>query len=185
MAELVLITGGARSGKSRYAEVQARSLPGPWLYVATCAADPAFGGAPDPEMRERIARHRRRRGKEWRTVEEPRDLASVLAAASAPVVLIDCLALWVSNLLAVEDLDEDGVARRARDLLAVIRDRPGAVFAVTSEVGCGIVPANVLARRFRDCLGRCNQEFGAAANRVVMVVCGQAMQLKEGEDVST
>ncbi len=180
MAELVLVTGGARSGKSRYAEIQARSLPGPWLYVATCPVPGgADGGEDDPEMRERIARHRRRRGREWRTVEEPRDLAAVLARAPEPVVLVDCLALWVSNLLAAGESGEEDVLRRVRGVLAAIRNRPGTVFAVTNEVGCGVVPANALARRFRDCLGRCNQEFGAAADRVVLVVCGQVLVVKE------
>ncbi len=178
MATLVLVTGGARSGKSRYAEVLACDLPGPRAYIATC---PTSEETCDQEMVARILRHRRRRGADWRTVEETCDLAGVLAAATEPVVLVDCLALWVNNLLYQEDLDEDGVAERARRVIAVIRDRPGTVFVVTNEVGCGIVPDNPLARRYRDCLGLCNQEFGEAADRVIMVVCGQVLELKSGQ----
>ena len=177
MAEIILITGGARSGKSRYAQQLAESLSGRKLFVATC---PVI----DEEMRQRIERHRLDRQEAgWQTVEETVDLAQVLHDnLYHQVVLIDCLTLWVNNLLytdAGNELSEDALAVKTRQLLEACAGRPGVVIMVTNEVGLGIVPENPLARRYRDLVGRCNQEVGAVADRLVMTTCGIPMTIKE------
>jgi adenosylcobinamide kinase/adenosylcobinamide-phosphate guanylyltransferase len=166
--EITLILGGARSGKSRYAESVVAGFPPPWLYVAT--AEPL-----DDEMARRIAAHRARRGAGWQAIEAPRDLAGALAAAP-PVgaVLIDCLTLWLSNLmLANADVEAeimrlDGVLARAATPIVL----------VSNEVGAGIVPDNPLARRFRDAQGRLNQRIAARADRVVLMVAGLPLVVK-------
>ena len=175
MARIVLVTGGSRSGKSAYAQALAESLPGPKAFVATCPVV-------DEEMRQRIEIHRRhRRDKGWETIEEPIDLAGVLANSSYDVLLVDCLTLWVSNLMhqADEDITEDQIRERCGEVLAACRKRAGTVIFVTNEVGMGIVPANALARRFRDLAGRCNQTLAAEAAEVVLLTCGIPMKLKE------
>ena len=177
MAEIILITGGARSGKSRHAQQLAESLSGRRLFVATC---PVI----DEEMRQRIERHRLDRQEAgWQTVEETVNLGQVLLDdLDHDVVLIDCLTLWVNNLLytdAGNALSEDALAVKSRQLLEVCAGRPGVVIMVTNEVGLGIVPENPLARRYRDLVGRCNQEVGAVADRVVMTTCGIPMTIKE------
>jgi len=165
---LTLVLGGARSGKSRYAESVVAALPPPWIYVATAAAG-------DAEMAERIAAHRVRRGALWQTVEAPHDLASALDAAAAGAVLIDCVTLWLSNrILAGADID----AETGR-LEAALDRRAGQVVLVSNEVGFAIVPDNALARRFRDLQGRLNQRLAARAGRVVLVVAGLPMMVKE------
>jgi len=178
MAEVILITGGARSGKSGFAQRLAEALPGDRAFVATC---PVLDG----EMTARIARHRAdRAGRGWRTVEEPLDLPAALALlAATPVVLIDCLTLWVNNLLhqAATDgraLGENEVVPELDRLVAALAAHPGMVILVTGEVGWGIVPANELARRFRDVAGRVNQRVAAAADRVVLMVSGLPMAVK-------
>jgi adenosylcobinamide kinase / adenosylcobinamide-phosphate guanylyltransferase len=167
-AGLTLVLGGARSGKSRYAESLITALPPPWLYIATAQAF-------DQEMTERIAEHRGRRAPSWQTIDAPHDLASALDAAprQAPV-LIDCLTLWLSNRMLAEanvdvetDALEDALARRG-----------GVRVLVSNEVGFGIVPDNALARRFRDLQGRLNQRLAARADRVVLVVAGLPLTLK-------
>jgi adenosylcobinamide kinase/adenosylcobinamide-phosphate guanylyltransferase len=177
VAEIILITGGARSGKSRHAQQLAESLSGRRLFVATC---PVI----DEEMRQRIERHRLDRQEAgWQTVEETVNLAQVLQDdLDHQVVLIDCLTLWVNNLLytdAGNELSEDALNVKTRLLLEACAGRPGVVIMVTNEVGLGIVPENPLARRYRDLVGRCNQEVGAAADRVVMTTCGIAINIKE------
>jgi adenosylcobinamide kinase/adenosylcobinamide-phosphate guanylyltransferase len=177
MAEIILITGGARSGKSREAQLLGDSLVGEKLFVATC---PVI----DDEMHQRIARHRRDRQEAgWRTVEETVDLEQALADnPEAEVVLIDCLTLWINNLLFTDAgnmLDEEAVAGRARKLIASCAARSGVVIMVTNEVGLGIVPENGLARRYRDLVGRCNQEMAAAAAQVIMTICGIPLNVKE------
>jgi len=167
---ITLILGGARSGKSRYAESLVAGFPRPWLYVAT--AEPL-----DDEMAARIAAHRARRGAGWQAVEAPRDLAGVLAEAP-PVgaVLIDCLTLWLSNLM-LADADADVEAEIMR-LDGVLARAAAPVVLVSNEVGLGIVPDNVLARRFRDAQGRLNQYIAARADRVVLMVAGLPMVVK-------
>jgi adenosylcobinamide kinase/adenosylcobinamide-phosphate guanylyltransferase len=162
-----LVIGGARSGKSRYAEQLVMSLPPPWTYVATAERT-------DDEMSARIAEHRARRGGQWQTVEAPLDLAGQLEAKPDATMLVDCLTLWLSNVMFA---DRDVDAEMAR-LEAVIDARKSPLVLVSNEVGSGIVPDNALARKFRDLQGRLNQRIAARAQRVVLVVAGLPMTLK-------
>ncbi|MGY4320439.1 bifunctional adenosylcobinamide kinase/adenosylcobinamide-phosphate guanylyltransferase [Bradyrhizobium sp. JR3.5] len=165
---VILITGGARSGKSRRAELRARSFPGQPVYVATAEAL-------DAEMDERIARHRARRGSDWIEREVPLDLVAALAETDGSGArLVDCLTLWLSNLLHAERDWSQEVARLA-DALARQRSP---VIMVTNEVGLGIVPDNALARTFRDAAGLMNQSFAGVADEVEFVVAGLPMKLK-------
>jgi adenosylcobinamide kinase / adenosylcobinamide-phosphate guanylyltransferase len=165
--KLTLVIGGARSGKSRYAESLIAALPPPWTYVATAEAG-------DAEMAKRIGDHRARRGSNWRTVEAPRDLVGALKAGEATPILIDCLTLWLSNLmLAVADIDAE-TAHLERALAAA----KAPVILVANEVGSGIVPEYELGRRFRDLQGVLNQRIAARADRVVLVVAGLPLVLK-------
>jgi adenosylcobinamide kinase / adenosylcobinamide-phosphate guanylyltransferase len=167
VARLTLVLGGARSGKSRYAESLITALPPPWIYAAT--AQPLDG-----EMAARIAAHRARRGAGWRTIEAPRDLAGAIAAQGSAPMIVDCLTLWLSNLL-LADADIDGEIERLEAAL----DRAGAPVAlVANEVGSGIVPENALARRFRDLQGVLNQRMAARAGSVVLVVAGLPLTVK-------
>jgi adenosylcobinamide kinase/adenosylcobinamide-phosphate guanylyltransferase len=167
-AHLTFVIGGARSGKSTYAENLTSGFPAPWRYVATAQAF-------DDEMRERIDLHRARRRNGWDTVEAPFDLVGALAAApKGRPVLVDCLTLWLSNhMLAEHDLDAEC------DRLASALAKPrGPWFVVSNEVGLGLVPDNALGRRFRDAQGRLNRQVAEAADRVVMMVAGLPMQVK-------
>lgn len=166
---VTLVLGGARSGKSRYAEGLIEAQPGPWLYVAT-----AQGW--DDEMRERIAQHRARRPPPWVTADAPRDLPAVIRRAPpGRPVLVDCLTLWLTNVM----LDEAADLPAATDaLLESCRAAAGPLVLVSNEVGFGIVPENALARRFRDEAGRLHQRLAALADRVVLVVAGLPMILK-------
>lgn len=165
----ILILGGARSGKSRTAEELAGTGAGQRIYVAT-------GEALDEEMRERIAHHRSARGASWQTREVPLDLADTLGRETGPdrVVLVDCLTLWLSNLLhAGRDLEQEA------DLLAEAVGRAaGPLILVSNEVGLGIVPATPLGRTFRDAQGRLNQHIAAACDTVIFVAAGCPIQLK-------
>ncbi len=198
MAEIVLVTGGSRSGKSRYAQELAESMAGTRTFIATCPVV-------DEEMAERIRRHQRARGSGWITIEETVDLPGALRrAAGSGVVLVDCLTLWVNNLLyeetllsAGEDraggldvpaghagssgLSEDEMEERCREVLRACADLSGTVIFVTNEVGMGIVPENALSRRFRDLAGRCNQVVARGADRVVLMVSGIAATIKGGD----
>jgi adenosylcobinamide kinase/adenosylcobinamide-phosphate guanylyltransferase len=171
MAQLTLVLGGARSGKSRYAESLIAALRPPWIYVATAEAG-------DAEMAERIALHRSRRGGDWQTIEAPRDLPAALATAAAGTpVLVDCLTLWLSNrMLAGADMEAEVAL-----LEAALDARRSPVVLVSNEVGFGIVPDNVLARRFRDLQGLINQRLAARADRVVLVVAGLPVMVKEAK----
>lgn len=163
-----LIIGGARSGKSALAERRAAESGLAVCYVAT-------GQAGDAEMRERIAHHRARRPDHWQTVEEPLHLAAVLATEAAPerCLIVDCLTLWLTNLLLGPGLDDE----RAH-LLDVLPSLPSRVILVSNEVGWGIVPINELARRFADEQGRLNQQVAAVADRVTLVAAGLPLELK-------
>jgi adenosylcobinamide kinase / adenosylcobinamide-phosphate guanylyltransferase len=165
---LTLVTGGARSGKSRFAEGLIAAQPPPWVYVAT-------GEAGDAEMAARIAAHQARRGPEWKIVEAPHDLVGALSSvSSATAVLVDCLTFWLSNrMLAGANLEEEG----ARLTQALTR-HAGTLVLVTNEVGSSVVPDNALARRFQDHQGWLNQRIAALADRVVLVVAGLPLVLK-------
>lgn len=165
---LTLVLGGARSGKSRHAEALIAAHPAPWHYIATAEAL-------DAEMAARIAEHRDRRDARWITHEAPRDLAGALIAIPDGVpVLIDCLTLWLSNLI-LADADLEAETARLAEVLATPR---GAWVAVANEVGLGIVPDNALARRFRDAAGVLNQRLAAGAERVVLCVAGFPMTVR-------
>jgi len=177
MSRIILIVGGCRSGKSQHAQQLAESLPGRHGYVATCPVQ-------DDEMQQRVDAHRKdREGKGWETFEEPHDLAALCGRIEHEVILIDCLTLWVSNLmyqaeLAGGEVDENAIAAHARELLESCRSRPGTVVMVTNEVGMGIVPNNAIARRYRDLTGRVNQTIAAEADDVTLVSCGLPLPLK-------
>jgi adenosylcobinamide kinase/adenosylcobinamide-phosphate guanylyltransferase len=165
----LLVLGGARSGKSRFAQTQAEHLPGDLVYIATAQAL-------DSEMEERIVRHRSDRGPRWRTVEEPLDLTSTISAESSPgsVLLVDCLTLWASNLIfADRDVDSDLAA-----LAETIGCARGKLIFVSNEVGLGIVPDNALARRFRDVAGEINQSVARAVDAAVFMAAGLPFVLK-------
>ena len=166
-ASLTFVLGGARSGKSRYAEGLVAALPPLWLYVATAEAG-------DHEMAARIRAHRSRRGPSWRTIEAPRDLPAALAACEGMPVLIDCLTLWLSNLLlANADIDQE-TERLERSLA----EAAAPIVLVANEVGSGIVPDHPLGRKFRDLQGLLNQRIAARADRVVLMVAGLPVAVK-------
>ena len=167
MAATTLFLGGARSGKSRLAQAAAEALPGALVYVATATAG-------DDEMADRIARHRDDRGDRWRTVEAPLMLAAAMTAAGPAIVLVDCLTLWLSNLM----LGDHDIDAATADLIAAIRQTSGPLFLVGNEVGLGIVPDTPLGRRFRDAAGRLNQQVAATVDRVEFVAAGLSMRLK-------
>lgn len=165
-----LVLGGARSGKSARAEALAEALAqehGAPVYIATAEAL-------DAEMAERIARHRARRGGGWRTIEAPLALAEALGAAGARPALVDCLTLWLTNvMLAERDLEAETAA-----LLAAFAARAGPTLFVSNEVGLGLVPDTPLGRRFRDEAGRLNQRVAAAVAAVEFVAAGLPLRLK-------
>ncbi|MGE4480406.1 bifunctional adenosylcobinamide kinase/adenosylcobinamide-phosphate guanylyltransferase [Acidocella sp.] len=165
---IILVTGGTRSGKSLYAENRALALPGPPHYIATAEAG-------DEEMAARIAAHRARRGSPWRESEAPLDLAGALAASDgAGPRLVDCLTLWLANLMGAGR----DVAAETRLLCTVLRVQAAPVIFVTNEVGMGIVPANRVARDFRDEAGRLNQEVARLAEEVQLIVSGYPLRVK-------
>jgi adenosylcobinamide kinase / adenosylcobinamide-phosphate guanylyltransferase len=167
VAKLTLVLGGARSGKSRHAENLITALPPPWIYVAT--AQPG-----DEEMAARIKTHRERRGAHWRTIEAPRELVSALGACGEAPVLVDCLTLWLSNLMLADANIEAETAQLEDALLAA----NGPIVLVANEVGSGIVPSYPLGRRFRDLQGVLNQRIAARAERVILMVAGLPLALK-------
>ena len=180
MAQLILITGGTRSGKSEFARIAAESLPGPRAYVATCLAV-------DDEMRRRIRKHQESRPKSlWETIEEPFELTATLRDHKQfNVFLIDCLTLWLNNhhyraRQQGQTLSEEQVAVMAENLIEACASTSGSAILVTNEVGSGIVPENQEARLFRDLMGRCNQLVARAADEVVLVTCGLPLKLKNG-----
>ena len=178
MARIILVTGGSRSGKSAYAQQLAESTTGRRIYVATC---PVI----DAEMAARVKKHREARAHSaWDTIEAPLDLAGVIANAGGnDILLVDCLTLWVNNVLHEAQregrtITEEQITNLCGDILRTCRQRGGTVIFVTNEVGMGIVPDNPLARGFRDLAGRCNQTVAAAADEVWFVVSGIAMKIK-------
>ncbi|MEG6508923.1 bifunctional adenosylcobinamide kinase/adenosylcobinamide-phosphate guanylyltransferase [Methyloligella sp. 2.7D] len=167
LPRLTLVLGGARSGKSRHAEALIGLAPPPWTYLATAEAL-------DAEMKARIGDHQARRGQDWRTLEAPLDLARAISEAEEGAILIDCLTLWLSNILLAE---RDIEAESAR-LVAALERAPGPIVAVSNEVGLGIVPDTPLGRRFRDAQGLLNQRIAAIADQVVLMTAGIPLTLK-------
>lgn len=167
---IVYVSGGARSGKSRFAETYAARSGDDVTYLATAQAF-------DDEMRDRIARHRGDRPAAWHTAEEPLDVAQAARNIQTPTLLLDCLSLWVSNLLLAGE-PEDRMLAATDDLLAALRERGGLSVLVSNEVGLGIVPDNALARAYRDALGRVNQRVAAASDEAYLLVSGLPLQLK-------
>jgi adenosylcobinamide kinase/adenosylcobinamide-phosphate guanylyltransferase len=165
----LLILGGARSGKSRYGQMRMEAVAGSLAYIATAQAF-------DAEMAERIAQHRADRGPRWHTLEAPLDLPGAIAKAgqSAQAVLVDCLTLWLSNLM----LADHDLAQAERALCAAVAQCPAPIALVANEVGLGIVPDNALARRFRDAAGRLNQTMAHTAGEVVLLAAGLPLTLK-------
>ncbi|TMC90333.1 MAG: bifunctional adenosylcobinamide kinase/adenosylcobinamide-phosphate guanylyltransferase [Chloroflexi bacterium] len=191
--QLILILGGARSGKSAFAERLAASSGRTVTYIATATAG-------DDEMRTRIAHHRASRPREWHTIEEPLDLAGAVRQAYrfADVLLLDCVTLWLGNMLSQEpgqrenddksieelritsDLFDEACLKQVEALLAVVQSaEPNkTLIVVTNEVGLGVVPAYPLGRVYRDTLGYVNQRLAQAADRVYLMVAGMAVDIK-------
>lgn len=182
MAKLILITGGARSGKSSYALSLAETLGSERLFVATC---PSI----DPEMAERVRRHKvERQGRGWETVECEMQLGNVFSqqALAFQVVLLDCVTLWVNNVLYSHDrtgvdVNDHIIGQLCGEWLDKTIHYPGTVICVTNEVGLGIVPDNALARKYRDLVGTCNQLIGKRADEVIFVSCGIPLHLKKSQ----
>lgn len=172
MAKVLFITGGARSGKSRLAEARAREFGAPLCYLAT-------GRAGDGEMADRIARHQARRGPEWQTLEEPIRLLEAIRGHDGyfAAMLLDCVTLWLSNLLFHYD-NPDRVLDEVRALAGAFRELQTPLVIVSNEVGMGIVPENQLARAFRDVAGEANELIAAAADEVYVTFFGLPLKLK-------
>jgi adenosylcobinamide kinase/adenosylcobinamide-phosphate guanylyltransferase len=179
---LHLILGGARSGKSGHAEQLALAAGAPVTYIAT-----ARGG--DAEMRARIAHHRQRRPAKWNTVEAPIELAAALRDSATPgrVVIVDCLTLWLNNLLFdghAENADEGVIeppplyAQQRAALLDCVAALRGTIICVSNEIGFGVIPLGALTRFFADEMGRLNQAVAAQAGRVTLMVAGLPLELK-------
>jgi adenosylcobinamide kinase/adenosylcobinamide-phosphate guanylyltransferase len=172
---VALILGGARSGKSRYGLGLAARLPSPRLFVATC--EPR-----DPEMEARIAAHQRERGSDWVTMETPLKLVETLAGVQEGygVILVDCLTMWVSNLLQA-DPATGSIQTAAERLIETLAKTATPTILISNEVGWGIVPDNPLAREFRDQAGWLHQRLAQVADLVVLVVAGMPLFVKAGE----
>ncbi|MES2641177.1 MAG: bifunctional adenosylcobinamide kinase/adenosylcobinamide-phosphate guanylyltransferase [Myxococcota bacterium] len=166
-----LVTGGARAGKSSFVLAQAEATDAPTIaFVATAEVG-------DDEMAERIQRHQAERSARWHTVEEPLDLERLLPTLTHGAIVVDCLTLWVSNLMFHPKAGNDPEAR-IEALVRALRRVTVPMWLVTNEVGLGIVPGDPISRRYRDLLGRCNQRVAASADHVTFVVSGLPMTLK-------
>jgi adenosylcobinamide kinase / adenosylcobinamide-phosphate guanylyltransferase len=167
--QITLVLGGARSGKSSFAQKLAEDATGDLLYIATAQAL-------DAEMTMRIARHRSDRGQRWKTEECPVDLGATIAArhGEGKIILVDCLTLWLSNLM----LADHDIAAAVSELITTLKNSPGSVILVSNEVGQGIVPDNALARRFRDEAGWLHQSLASIANDVWFVTAGLPQRIK-------
>jgi adenosyl cobinamide kinase/adenosyl cobinamide phosphate guanylyltransferase len=167
---LVVLVGGARSGKSLLAVELGRQWAGAVGFIATAEAH-------DEEMRERIDRHRRERPDSWELIEEPLELRTRPLWRTGKLVIVDCLTLWVANLLEA-GRDEDAIVESAEQLAATARARSSPTVVVSNEVGLGVIPATPLGRQFRDLLGSVNRVFVEQADRAFLVVAGRALPLE-------
>ena len=176
MNRTCFVIGGCRSGKSTHALELAQREPGRRkLFIATCQPR-------DEEMEQRVQRHRRERSRQWQTLEEPVAIAEAMVrqGPAQDVILIDCLTLWISNLL-LDCGEEEAVRRHVEDLARRLPEAACPVYLVSNEVGAGIVPENNLSRLFRDCMGFANQRIAAAVGRVVWMVAGIPVPIKGGQ----
>jgi adenosylcobinamide kinase / adenosylcobinamide-phosphate guanylyltransferase len=175
--QIILVTGGARSGKSKYAEERAKQLGERLLHLATAEAK-------DEEMSQRIAEHQKRRGDRWITIEEPVEMAEALLLhrGRADCAMVDCLTLWLSNLLIRRD--EKYATAKVEELIETFPQLNFHLILVTNEVGSGIVPDNPLAREFRDLSGWGNQRIAQVADEVVLMVTGIPLIAKRGQACS-
>ncbi|NVM23048.1 MAG: bifunctional adenosylcobinamide kinase/adenosylcobinamide-phosphate guanylyltransferase [Desulfobacterales bacterium] len=173
MKEVLFVTGGCRSGKSKFALEWADGRFNQKVFMATCCAT-------DDEMQQRIKEHQKARGPEWQTVEVSTALPEAVASygSKGDVILIDCLTLWVSNLLE-DNKSQEEILAQADALTGAIDKASCPVILVSNEVGAGIVPENALARQFRDVAGLVNQKVAACANKVFWMVAGIAVPIKE------
>ncbi|MFC1592016.1 bifunctional adenosylcobinamide kinase/adenosylcobinamide-phosphate guanylyltransferase [Thermodesulfobacteriota bacterium] len=173
MKEIVLITGGVKSGKSSWALEYAEKDTAARAFIATATAR-------DEDMAARIRAHQAERAQRWTTIEEPGAIAGLIetAAADYDVVLVDCLTLWVSNLLTLEELPRDEILQRCAELAGVLERVRGRVLLVTNEVAMGIMPADALSRRYQELLGRLNSDIGRIADSVYLMVCGIPQKIK-------
>lgn len=178
MGKILLVTGGARSGKSSYALQRCEKMQGGRCFIATSPVT-------DPEMSDRISKHKmERRGRGWTSVEEEVALQEAIRnSAEGGVILIDCLTLWVNNLMFAAEREslhfgEAEMQQYAESLVDAAKTFTGTVCMVTNEVGCGIVPENKLARKYRDLIGSCNRIVAEHADEVVLVSCGIPLSLK-------
>ncbi|MEW6482949.1 MAG: bifunctional adenosylcobinamide kinase/adenosylcobinamide-phosphate guanylyltransferase [bacterium] len=167
---IIFITGGARSGKSQYAIWLAKERGDQVTFVATCIST-------DSEMRERIEEHKKMRPKEWSTVEESLNLSRVIAKITTSVIIIDCLTLWIANLMEAK-MD---VVEASKDLFSALKKVKKTAIVVSNEVGSGIVPDNRLAREFRDMAGVVNHQMAQIADEVYLMVAGIPVKIKGGE----
>ncbi len=172
-SHITLITGGVKSGKSSYALQAGQGVGTRRSFIATATAL-------DDEMAEKIRAHRLERGDAWRTFEEPRDIAPVLerVAAKSDVVLIDCLTLWVSNLLTLYDMPEDRIMAEADRLAASLEKAGCPVILVTNEVGLGIMPADRLSRKYQNLLGIVNRRMAGLSSSIFLMVSGIGVKIK-------
>ncbi len=173
--EIILITGGCRSGKSRFALDYANLHFSKKIYLATCEVM-------DEEMARRVEDHKRIRGPEWRTLEEPVEIINVIRqyGDGVEVILLDCITLWLSNLLLKWD-DDQRVMDEVKRLVEAIQRGRFSMIVVSNEVGMGIVPADPLSRRFRDLSGMANQKMGEISDKVIFMVSGFPIYLKGRE----
>ncbi len=177
MADIILVTGGTRSGKSDYALQRGEACPGRHCFIATC--NPV-----DPEMTRRVKKHQQTRSAEiWHTIEEDLYPGRSISAGDFDVYLVDCLTLWISNLMAYcahegSVCSADFLNAQVVGLLGAVRQAAGTVIFVTNEVGMGVVPENDIARHYRDLVGMCNQLIAAQAKEVILVSCGLPLYIK-------
>jgi adenosylcobinamide kinase/adenosylcobinamide-phosphate guanylyltransferase len=181
MGDFILVTGGARSGKSRFAELLAARSGLPVTYIATAQIW-------DEEMAERVEKHRQSRPAEWNVIEEPYDIEKTLLALqeSPGLILLDCVTIWLTNLLLDESrpADEAAILAQVKKVAQTAADSSSRVIFVTNEVGQGIVPDNPLARKYRDLAGRANQILAQAADSVFIVIAGYPLEIKhQGQQI--
>lgn len=172
---MIFLTGGARSGKSSFATFLATRFGAPVTLIATARVD-------DDEMARRVEEHRLRRPQDWTVFEEPIDLvAAVRSAPNLDTVIIDCVTLWISNLMV--ERDDNEISSAVGSAIDAIEGRTGETIVVSNEVGAGVVPMNAVGRRFRDLQGRSNQSFASAAESAYLVVAGKTLRLQDIDDV--